>query len=168
MKRVVLIGMMGAGKSTLGHALSKSMNLKYIDVDAYLEKKWAMSISEMFQEYGELQFRIWEKEALKELINLDFELISTGGGAVLDQENRVLIKENSFCFYLKATVETLVKRLENDDSRPLLKSGSLEEVFKKRTHLYESLSDCTILTDDMAIETILAKMVEVLNENSFN
>lgn len=168
MTKILLIGMMGAGKTTVGQALSQALNFKFVDMDTFLETKKGMTISEIFGNFGEAQFRIWEKEALCEIVNKDFDLVSTGGGIILDEENRVLIKEKSFCVFLNATVETLTKRLARDDSRPLLKKESLEDLYQKRVHLYEAVSDYTIFTDGMEIEAIVAKIIEVLNENSIN
>lgn len=168
MKTIFLIGMMGSGKSTVGQELAKSTHLKYVDMDTQLEKKMGMTVSEIFQSYGESQFRLMEKALLKELLNQDFDLVSTGGGVVLDEENRTMLKDMGVCVFLNGSVETLAKRLENDASRPLLKTTSLEDLYQTRSPLYEGLSDFTVLTDNRTIEEIVSIIIEVLNEYSFN
>ena len=154
----VLLGFMGAGKSTIARGLDPN----YLDMDALVEKRLGMSIAEFFAEKGEAAFRQIESEVLAELLQRD-QVVSTGGGVVVSQRNRDLLKTNSDNIYLKADFETLYQRIstDKDNQRPLFLNNSKEElaaIFQERQAWYEEVAsrilDVTELSPDEIIEEL--------------
>lgn len=136
----VLLGFMGAGKSTIARGLDPN----YLDMDALIEKRLGMSIANFFAENGEVVFRQVESEILAELLQRD-KVVSTGGGVVISQKNRELLKTNSDNIYLKADFETLYQRIsvDEDNQRPLFLNNSKEElaaIFQERQAWYEEVA----------------------------
>src|SRR5690554_180913 len=125
LKNIVLIGFMGTGKSTIGKRLAEKLNMKYIDIDQYIEDKHGMSISDIFSNKGEPYFRELEKEAAKELSNLTGTVIATGGGIVLNTENIENLRRNGIIICLKADVDTILRNTSSSHNRPLLKQGDV-------------------------------------------
>lgn len=119
-KSVVLIGMMGSGKSTIGKKLAARLHVPFVDADAELEKAEGMTIPEMFAAHGEAWFRAKEKITIAKLLNGPNSVIATGGGAVMDAMTRKLIREKAVAVWLKAEVPTLFARVAKDKNRPLL------------------------------------------------
>ena len=139
---IVLIGMMGAGKSTIGLELAKRLNnFKLVDMDSEIEKREKMKISEIFEKYGEKYFRNYETDLIKELCQKENQIISTGGGVFEKEENRKILKENGKVFYLKASPEKLFERIKSQTHRPLLQQGfgveKVKTILKSREKNYE-------------------------------
>ena len=154
----VLLGFMGAGKSTI----ARGLNPDYIDMDALIEECLGMSIADFFAEKGEAAFRQVESEVLADLLQRD-QVVSTGGGVVVSQRNRDLLKTNSDNIYLKADFDTLYQRIsaDKDNQRPLFLNNSKEElaaIFQERQALYEEVAsrilDVTELSPDEIIEEL--------------
>ena len=154
----VLLGFMGAGKSTIARGLDPN----YLDMDALIEKRLGMSIAEFFVEKGEEAFRQIESEVLADLLQRD-QVVSTGGGVVVSQRNRDLLKTNSDNIYLKADFETLYHRIlaDKDNQRPLFLNNSKEElaaIFQERQAWYEEVAirilDVTELSPEEIIEEL--------------
>ena len=154
----VLLGFMGAGKSTIARGLAPN----YLDMDALIEKRLGMSIADFFAEKGEEVFRQVESEVLAELLQRD-QVVSTGGGVVISQRNRDLLKTNSDNIYLKADFETLYQRIsaDQDNQRPLFLNNSKEElaaIFQERQAWYEEVAsrilDVTKLSPEEIIEEL--------------
>ena len=154
----VLLGFMGAGKSTI----ARGLNPDYLDMDALIEKRLGMSIAEFFAEKGEAAFRQVESEVLADLLKTD-RVVSTGGGVVVSQRNRDLLKTNPDNIYLKADFETLYQRIsaDKDNQRPLFLNNNkeeLREIFQERQAWYEEVAsrilDVTKLSPEEIIEEL--------------
>ncbi|MBQ3979114.1 MAG: shikimate kinase [Bacteroidales bacterium] len=159
MGSISLIGFMGSGKSSVGKEISKLLpGMEFIDLDDYIEAMTGMSIPEIFEKQGEAAFRAMEQEALEnifmtnELTGEDC-ILSLGGGTVTTEACRRMIRRNTTCFYLKASVDTLVHNLETwPGDRPMLKTGKdlrsrVEELMASRSKLYESTAHHVIDVD---------------------
>ncbi len=118
---VTLVGLMGSGKSSIGKRLAARLNLPFVDADTAIEEAAGMTISEMFERFGEAQFRDGERRVIARLIDGTPKVIATGGGAFMNDETRALILERTLSVWLDADVATLVDRVRRRGSRPLLK-----------------------------------------------
>ena len=169
---IVLIGYMGAGKSTVGKSLAETLGMDFIDTDEYIVEKENMTIPEIFAEKGESGFRDIETEAVRYLReNCCNTVISTGGGAVLRDENAMLLKETGKVFYLYATPEETFNRVKGDTGRPLLDSESEEKLKEKivkmlevRYHAYMRTADHRIDTDGRTVK----ELVDIITHEAVN
>ncbi|SHE63518.1 shikimate kinase [Seinonella peptonophila] len=125
-KHLILVGMMGTGKSTIGRQIAKQLHLPFVDMDEELEKMFQLTVAEYFERFGEQAFRDAETDLLKRLLHEPTKVISTGGGVVLRRENRQLMEKYGLIIGLSASPEVLYQRLKQDRSRPLLQ-GSLKK-----------------------------------------
>ena len=166
-KRIVLIGPMGVGKTTIGKILAKQLDFDFIDTDQHLEKITGASISWIFDIEGEEGFRKREQQLIQELTGITEAVIATGGGAVLLSKNRFNLKNNSTVIYLKATIETLDKRTRLDNNRPLLETANpretIEKILRERAHLYEETADFEIEIDGHSAEYIVTQIFGLLS-----
>jgi len=144
---LVLVGLMGAGKSSIGNKLSDFLNVGFLDADSEIEKAAGMSIVEIFEKFGEKYFRAGEKKVVSRLMLQKPQVLSTGGGAFISKDLRELIKINGFSIWLKADFETLWPRVSGKNNRPLLNQmepeKALKSLIKKRNPIY-SKADITI------------------------
>ena len=145
--RLIIIGSMASGKSTVGKKLSKKLGLDFFDIDNEIEKKAGAKISWIFDVEGEEKFRDREYEAFSNLITNESCVISTGGGIVLREENRDLLNKGTV-IYLEISIQTQLERTINDQERPLLygvnKEKTLRKIAKIRNPIYQACSDITI------------------------
>lgn len=161
---LILIGFMGAGKTTVGRQLAKMLQYDFIDTDAYIEKKTGMAVSDIFAEKGEAYFRKLETDVLSELlVTVKHTVFATGGGMPLREENVRLLRLMGSCVYLCASAEETFRRLHGDTKRPLLRGENPNERISKllaeRKPLYEACSDIYIETDE---KTVVAIAEEIL------
>lgn len=170
--KIVLLGYMGSGKSTLAQLLAENLKLDVIDLDAYIVEREGMSISDLFENKGEIYFRLQESKYLKEILGHENDLIlSLGGGTPCYADNMEVIKNRSLSFYLKASIDTLCTRLRNEKAqRPLiasLKEDQLKEFIAKhlfeRRSFYEQASS-TITIDGKTVEELLEEVLQVLKK----
>lgn len=156
---IAFIGLMGSGKSTVAKRLAKVSARPYLDTDKLITSASETSISDIFQTHGEDYFRQLETAVLKKIEWQENPIIATGGGIILKEENQYILKKNCYIIYLYATEHTLLNRLKNDKSRPLLngpdKEAKLKTLYKERHKIYESLANKIIKTDGLSIKDIL-------------
>ena len=150
---IVLIGMMGAGKSTVGIELSTLLDFAFIDIDDELEKRTGVSIPIIFDVEGEDGFREREAKLIEEVTTFEKTVISTGGGAILAEQNRVNLQSAGTVVYLSATVELLYKRTRHSKNRPLLNNQdakkTLSNLYSCRHNLYSQTADLTVESGNM-------------------
>lgn len=161
--KLILIGMMGSGKSTIGKVLASAIDANFLDMDTMIEKREGVSISEIFQEQGEGYFRALEHLMAKSLEHKDNVVIATGGGVVINESTMEALKHGGKVVYLHIPVLDIVRRLEGDTQRPLLQNTSLkdklEEVYSERKALYKKYADVILTVADKSVETIVADLI---------
>ena len=142
---LILVGMMGSGKTTMGRTLAKHLGKVFVDSDEEIIKRTGVTIPHIFDVEGEAGFRQRETAAIRELAGRDNLVLATGGGAVLEEQNRAVLQHNGIVIYLKASVHDLWQRTRHDRNRPLLQTkdpyAKLSELFKQRDPLYQQVSD---------------------------
>lgn len=149
---IALIGFMGSGKTTLGKLLAKSLDMKFVDIDRTISIREKKTIPEIFEEHGERYFRDLERKIIEEESKDNNIVISTGGGAIIDNANIKNLKESSFVVFLDCDLMTIYERVKNSKTRPLLNNcdnllETLDNLYSKRRILYEISADFTIKID---------------------
>ncbi|HBY21714.1 MAG: hypothetical protein A2Y24_01960 [Clostridiales bacterium GWE2_32_10] len=166
--KIALIGFMGSGKTTISKGLSNKMGYTFLDMDSIIETEMKLSVTQIFESYGEIGFRDIETKTLKNSINQDNIVIATGGGIVKKEENRKLLKDACISIYLKATEEQIYKNTENDTTRPLLnvpnKMEVIEKMMSERRPLYEKTADIVIDVTNRCVDDIVNEILEILNK----
>lgn len=162
---IFLIGPMGTGKSTVGKKLAKKSSQQFYDCDHEIEDRTGASINLIFEIEGEEGFRKRETRLLDELTSMSNIVLATGGGAVLDKENRTLLSARGLVVYLKSDINQLLKRTSRDVKRPLLQNVESEAVLRElleiRGPLYEEVADLVIDTAELSINDIIAQIMSV-------
>lgn len=167
MKNIILVGYMGCGKTTVGKNLARTCNLCFLDTDEYIEEQQGRTISEIFATDSESAFRDMETDTLRQMIQNKKEgfVISTGGGMVLREENRELLKQLGTVFYLKAMPETVYERVKGDTKRPLLQCENplnrIREMLSQREAAYEASANYIVMVDDKKQQEIAEKIKEI-------
>ena len=141
-RTIALVGLMGAGKSTVGRRLADVLGRKFYDSDVEIERAAGLSISDIFSIHGEAEFRRGERKVLARLLDEAPHVLATGGGAYLDPETRSLLREKAVTVWLNADLETIWKRVSRRDTRPLLRApdpkGVLARLFEEREPIYKA------------------------------
>jgi len=173
MKNIVLIGFMGTGKTEVGRILAKKLGYKLIDADTEIEKEQKMTITEIFKQYGESKFRDIEADVIRRLSVIKNIIISTGGGAVLRQENIDNLRKNGVIVCLAASPETILKRTSRNTNRPLLQVENplqkIKDLLEFRKPYYDK-ADIMIDTEGKSplqvAEEIIEKVKGILEKNA--
>jgi len=165
MKNIVLTGFMGTGKTAVGMELERILDMKLIDVDTEIEKSENVTINEIFKQFGEPRFREIETEVIRRLSSHKNAIISTGGGAVLKQENMDILRQNGVIVCLTATPETILNRTSKSNDRPLLKVenpfAKINELLNFRRPFYEK-ADIMIDTENKTPLQIAGEIIETI------
>ncbi len=166
-KNIVLIGFMGTGKSTVGKILAKKMNRALVDIDHLIEEKEKRKIFEIFEKEGEDYFRRLEKKVILDVASHSGQVITTGGGAVMDAENLAALRSNGLLVALTATPETIYRRVKDARHRPLLKSqdvtGEIRRLLEARTPVYKT-ADLCFASDGQTGPQVAARILEALEK----
>ena len=169
-KSIVLIGFMGAGKSSVGRCLERSVGLGRIDTDELVAKKFGMAITDIFAKHGEAQFRDAETEILRELTLPRPAIIVTGGGIVLRNENVELLKQLGTIVWLSADENVLFERATRKSERPLLKTedprATFRSLFAARQGIYESAADIRIETNGLTHEQVADAILKQIQQTA--
>lgn len=164
-RSLVLVGLMGAGKSTVGRRLAQRLNLRFVDADDEIEAAAGMTIPEIFERYGEAHFRDGERRVIRRLLQEPRQVIATGGGAFMNDETRDLIAAEAISIWLKADLDTLVRRCAKRTDRPLLRGrnqrDTLADLMQQRYPVYET-SDLVVEsggdTHDVVVDRIIGAL----------
>ena len=164
-KPIVLIGMMGSGKTHLGKMLAESLKLDFYDSDHVIEERGGLSIPEIFELYGEDRFRQTEEKTVLELLGQGACVIATGGGAPVNPTILEAIKEQGVSVWLKSDADAIYERVKKSQNRPLLQKENpkaiIEELLEKREHVYEQ-ADITVSTAGNNPDKALSEMIEAI------
>jgi shikimate kinase/shikimate 5-dehydrogenase len=165
--KIALIGMSGAGKTTVGKLLAEKMNYEFVDIDNQIEKIENKSISQIFADEGEEFFRQLETNMLNELINNDKLVISTGGGIIINEKNRKFLKNNFFNIFLNVSIDEALERLQQNENRPLL-LGNIKDKWQKlydeRLLLYYQTADYIVNADKNNVDFIYEDIKEIIKK----
>lgn len=162
MNVIILIGMMGSGKTTVGKLLAERLQYKLIDTDHIIEETQGLSITRIFDAHGESKFRELEENVIDKISKLTDVVISTGGGIILNPINTMRLKEMGTVIYLKASAEQLEANLsDTPDNRPLLKTHTLAVLLKVRESLYTNAAHYCIDIDGKTIEEITSEILKI-------
>ena len=164
---IVLVGLMGAGKSTVGRRLAKRLGLPFVDSDDAIEDAAGFSAAEVFERYGEADFRDGERRLVARLMDGDIRVIATGGGAYVDPRTRQLLNERSITIWLDAPVDILADRTGRRDTRPLLRNGdrkgTLERLAEQRGPAYAE-AHIRVLSGQGAHKDVVDSIVRALED----
>ena len=165
---IFLVGLMGAGKSTIGRQLARELGKQFRDSDSEIEKKTGVSIDVIFDIEGEQGFRRRETRMLQELVEERGMVLATGGGVILASENRQLLRDNGLIIYLKASAEHLAGRVKLDRRRPLLQTGDklakIRELMTQREPVYQQVADVVVETNNRSIPRVVREISKMIKE----
>lgn len=168
---LVLIGPMGAGKTTIGRLLAQQLDYTFYDSDIEIERTTGATVSWIFEKEGEMGFRAREHKAISNIVQRSYVVLATGGGAVVTPENHVLLQQGVI-IYLRASVEVQYERIHRDRNRPLLNTPNpqqrLTELFTMRDPIYQSLADITVTTGMTSPKKMVQEILGQLEQLGFN
>lgn len=166
-KSLVLIGLMGVGKTTVGRRLAKKLDLPFVDADEEIEKAAGLTIAEIFDRFSEDYFRDGERRVIARLIDDEPQVIATGGGAFMNEETRQLIAKNATAIWLDADIDILVERVSRRNTRPLLNQGDPEQILRRlaaeRNPIYAQ-AHVHVTGNDSPHDHTVDKIIEALNK----
>ncbi len=163
---LALVGLMGAGKTTIGRRLAQALDLPFVDADAEIEKAAGCTIAEIFERHGEAEFRRGERRVLERLLTSQPKVLATGGGAFMDAGVRTLIKAHAVSIWLRADLDLLMKRVLRRDTRPLLKTGNPRNIMKRlMDERYPVYAEADIVVDsiDGPHEQVVQAVIDALD-----
>lgn len=162
---IIIVGLMGSGKSTIGRRLAQVLDLDFVDSDSEIEKASQMTIADLFEVYGEPEFRALEQRVVLRLIEGGSRVVSTGGGAFVNPEIRASVKSNGVSVWLDADIDTLMDRVSRRDTRPLLKNDDPRETMLRlmevRNPVYAE-ADLRVRSREERKEVIVGEVIEAL------
>lgn len=168
MQNLILIGAMGSGKTTVGKQLAKRTRMDFVDSDHMIEERCGVSISTIFDIEGEDGFRKRETKMLRELCERNGIVLATGGGAIVSEENRILLRKSGFVIYLKTSIETQLARTQKNQNRPLLENvdvkDKLNELMDERGSLYEQEADLTVMSGDRVVSKVVEEIMQTVEK----
>ncbi|MGB0571655.1 MAG: shikimate kinase [Alphaproteobacteria bacterium] len=164
-RSIVMIGLMGAGKSSIGRRLATRLDLPFFDADTEIEAAAGCTIAEFFERHGEAEFRDGERRVIARLLENEPKVLATGGGAFMDEETRAAIAQTGISVWLRADLDTLVRRTSRRAERPLLNTGdparTLESLMETRHPVY-ALADIVVQSNDGPPDETVERVVEAL------
>lgn len=167
-KIIVLVGLMGAGKSCVGRRVAQSLGVPFVDADAEVEEAAGCSIADIFEKYGEDAFRDGERRVIARLLDGPVSVIATGGGAFIDDQTRALIHDKGLSVWLRADLDTLVARTSGRSHRPLLNAGDPKEILadliKTRYPIYET-ADVTVETGPDSVHATCKRVLDAIEDH---
>jgi 3-dehydroquinate synthase len=166
---IFLVGLMGSGKTTIGKALARRLSLRFVDADHEIEARTGASIPLIFEIEGEASFRQREADVIRDLSAQQGIVLATGGGAVLNEQSRRLLRERGTVVYLKATVASILQRTSHDRNRPLLQTADpkakIEALSRERAPLYEEVAHITVETGRPNVTSVLQNILTQLQHS---
>jgi shikimate kinase len=169
-QKIVFIGPMGAGKTTIGKQVATQLGCDFYDSDRVLEERTGVSIPLIFELEGEDGFRRRETEVIEELCKNKNIVLATGGGAILRKENRKILQKKSLVIFLNASLEQLFERTCKDKNRPLLQANDpkqkLKDLLEQRLSIYEEMADIICKTDNQSIHHTVSDILEKINKST--
>ena len=170
-KTIVLVGIMGAGKSTVGKILADRLGMRFIDADQEIERAAGCTITDFFEKYGEVEFRKGEERVISRILAGEPCVLATGGGAFMSEATRLLIKKIATSVWLRVSFEVLAKRLEKRSDRPLLQTAdpqqTLKALIKKRYPIYND-ADFIVDVENDGVDITVSKVVECLGDYCYS
>ena len=167
--RIFLVGPMGTGKTTIGRQLAQALGLEFEDSDREIQRRTGVDIPTIFEYEGEEGFRIRERKVIADLVEVENQVLATGGGAVTDADNRRLLPARGFVIYLECSPEQQYDRTYKDKNRPLLQSDdpleSLKQLMTERDPLYREVADLVVSTEGRSASAVVKDIVQHI-ENS--
>ncbi len=165
---IFLVGLMGSGKTTIGRALAKRLNLRFVDADHEIEARTGASIPLIFEIEGEASFRQREADVIRDLSAQQGIVLATGGGAVLNEQSRRYLHERGTVIYLRASVASILQRTSHDRNRPLLQTADpkakIEELSRQRAPLYEEVAHIIVETGRPNVQSVVQTIIGQLEK----
>ena len=165
---IFLVGLMGSGKTTIGRALAKRLNKRFVDADHEIEARTGASIPLIFEIEGEASFRQREADVIRDLTAQEGIVLATGGGAVLNENSRQLLKQRGIVVYLRASVSSILQRTSHDRNRPLLQTADpkarIEELSQQRAPLYQEVAHIIVETGRPNVQSVVQNILAQLEK----